>query len=97
MSDRSDTTNFTDFQLRLREHVDHSKQTDRPLLVTSNGEAEVVVLSPKAYEELLAQAEMAESLKTIDESMEDIRAGRTQPAEVALREIADELGLKLNR
>ena len=33
----------------------------------------------------------------IDRSMEDIREGRTQPAKPALKNIADELGLKLGR
>ena len=33
----------------------------------------------------------------IDRSMDDIQNGRTQPAKPALRKIAQELGLKLDR
>ncbi len=43
------------------------------------------------------QAELAKSLSLIDVSMEDIKAGRTQPAKAAIRRIADALGLKMDR
>ena len=41
--------------------------------------------------------ELIESLSMIDHSMEDIRKGRVQSAKPALKRIADELGLKLDR
>jgi len=46
---------------------------------------------------LADKAELAESLALLDRSMEDVEAGRTQPAKPALERIADELGLKLER
>ncbi|MCL4141519.1 UNVERIFIED_CONTAM: hypothetical protein GTU68_057534 [Idotea baltica] len=39
----------------------------------------------------------AATLAMMERSMEDIREGRTKPAEQALLEIADRLGLKLNQ
>ena len=41
--------------------------------------------------------ELAENLAAIERGIEDVRAGRGQPMKQALREIADELGLKLDR
>ena len=41
--------------------------------------------------------ELAANLAAIERGMEDVRAGRGQPMKQALREIADELGLKLDR
>jgi PHD/YefM family antitoxin component YafN of YafNO toxin-antitoxin module len=67
------------------------------LFVTSNGETEAVVLSPKAYDELMDQAELARSLTLLDRSAQDIKAGRTRPAKSAIRQIASEFKLKLNR
>ena len=67
------------------------------LISSTNGETEAVVLSPEDYDELVDKAELAESLAIIDRSMNDIREGRTQPAKSALKKIADELGLKLDR
>jgi len=41
--------------------------------------------------------ELARNLAAIERAMEDVRAGRGQPMKEALREIADELGLELDR
>lgn len=97
MTRTSDITSFSDFRSHLRDHLDQSKATGRPLFVTTNGETEAVVLSAAAYDELMEQAELARSLATLDRSMEDIKAGRTRPAKAALRQIADELGVRLDR
>jgi hypothetical protein len=41
--------------------------------------------------------ELARNLTAIERGMEDVRAGRGQPMKEALREVADELGLDLDR
>jgi len=97
MTRTTDITSFTDFRARLRDHLDQTKATSRPLFVTTNGEIEAVVLSPAAFDELTDQAELAKSLAVLDRSVEDIKAGRTRPAKSALRQIAKELNLKLDR
>ena len=97
MTRTSDITSFTDFRTHLRDRLNQSKATGRPLFITTNGETEAVVLSPSAFDQLMEQAELAKSLATLDRSMEDIKAGRTRPAKTALRQIAEELNLKLQR
>jgi prevent-host-death family protein len=97
MTRSSDITSFTDFRTRLRDHLDQSKATNRPLFVTSNGATEAVVLSPTAFDELMDQAELVKSLALLDRSVEDIKAARTRPAKAAIRAIAKDLGLTLDR
>jgi prevent-host-death family protein len=97
MTRSDDITSFTDFRSNLRDYLDQSKSTGRPLFVTTNGETEAVVLSPAAFDELVSQAELAKSLATLDRSIDDVKAGRTKPAKAAVRCIADELKLKLDR
>jgi len=97
MTRTNDITSFTDFRNRLRDHLDHSKATGRPLFITSKGETEAVVLSPAAFDALAEQAELAKTLAMLDRSQEDIQTGRTRPAKAALGAIANELNLKLNR
>jgi prevent-host-death family protein len=97
MTRSTDITSFTDFRSRLRDHLDQSKATGRPLFVTNNGETEAVVLSPATFDELTEQAELGRSLATLDHSADDIKAGRTRPAKASLHQIAEELNLKLDR
>ncbi len=97
MARSTDITSFTDHRRHLRDHLRQVQETGRPLYVTTNGETNAVVLSPQAYDALADKAELAESLAMLDRSMEDIRADRTRLAKPALKKIADELGLNLDR
>ncbi len=97
MARSTDITSFTEHRKHLRDHLKQVRETGRPLYVTTNGETDAVVLSPEAYDALADKAELAESLAMIDRGMEDIRAGRAQPAKPALERIADKLGLRLDR
>ena len=97
MARSTDITSFTEHRKHLRDHLKQVRETGRPLFITTNGETDAVVLSPEAYDTLADKAELAESLAMIDRSMEDVAEGRTTAAQPALRRIADELGLSLDR
>ncbi len=97
MARTTDITSFTEHHQHLRDHIHQVRETGRPLYITTNGQTDAVMLSPEAYDTLAEKAELAESLTMIDRSMEDIHAGRTQPAKAALKGIADKLGLKLGK
>jgi prevent-host-death family protein len=92
-----DITSFTEHRAHLKDHLRQVNATGRPMFITNNGATEAVVLSPAAYDKLADDAEMARSLMMLDQSMEDIKAGRTQPAKQAVDEIAAEFGLTLER
>ena len=97
MARSTDITSFTEHRKHLRDHLNQVRETGRPLYITTNGEADAVVLSPEAYDTLADKAELVESLAMIDRSMEDVAESRTEAAKPALRRIADELGLSLDR
>ena len=97
MARSSDITSFTEHRQHLRDHLSRVQQTGRPLYVTTNGRTDAVVLSPEAYDALADRAELAESLAMLDRSAEDRDLGRSQPAKTALRTLAEELGLRLDR
>jgi prevent-host-death family protein len=81
----------------LRDHFRLVRETGRPLFVTTNGETDAVVLSPDAYDQLADKAELLESLVKIERGMADVRGSRTQPARPAIRKLAEDLGLGLDR
>ena len=97
MARSTDITSFTEHRQHLRDHFEQVKETGRPLYITTNGETDAVVLSPEAYDALADKAELVESLAMLDRSMEDIREGRTHPAKVALKKIAEDRGRTLDR
>jgi PHD/YefM family antitoxin component YafN of YafNO toxin-antitoxin module len=92
----TDITSFTEYRRRLREHHDQVRETGRPLYVTNKGEAEAVVLSPEAFNELADRAELPEILAMIARSEADLIAGRVGDAREELHHLADRNELKLD-
>ena len=60
------------------------RKTGRPVIVTSKGKADVVIIDAESYERRLKLANLA---RLLAEGEADIRAGRTRP----VREFLDEL------
>ena len=63
----------------------------RPHALTREGGDGVVVLERKRYDELLDQIELAKSLKQVDASMDDIKAGRTMTSDEAKASTRDDV------
>lgn len=92
-----DTTDLAEYQRNLRAHHERVNQSGKPLYVTADGEADAVVLSRKAFEELTDRADMGETLAMIDRSEADLQAGRVVEGDDALRQIAHKHSLRLDR
>ncbi len=97
MNRTTDITSFTELRQHLRNRLNQVRSTGRPLFVTTNGETDAVVLSAVAYDDLVEKAELAESLAMIDRSMEEVRGGKGRPLKEAVREVAEGLGLNLDK
>lgn len=87
MSRSTDITNFTEHRSKLRDHLNHVKQTGRPLYITTDGVAEAVVMSAKAYDELADRADMAESMAMMQRSDAEYKAGKGLDAKEAIRSL----------
>jgi prevent-host-death family protein len=79
---------LTHFKRNTGDMLAHLKETGNPVVLTVNGKEEVIVQNAEAYRRLQAQAERAELMEVLNQSMEDIKAGRTRPA----REFVESLG-----
>jgi len=64
--------------------MERLKKTRRPLILTVNGKAEVVVQDAEAYQRLLDIAAQADAVEEIRQGLEDVKKGRVRPAGEAL-------------
>lgn len=87
MSRSTDITNFTEHRSNLRDHLNRVKQTGRPLYITTDGVAEAVVMSAKAYDELADRADMAETLAMMQRSDAELKAGQGLDAREAIKSL----------
>jgi hypothetical protein len=67
--------------------VKRLKTTRRPMVLTINGKAELVVQDAVSYQRLLDIAAQADPSEGIRQGLEDVTRGRTRPA----REVFDEI------
>ncbi len=81
---KQDIASLTDFKRKTTECLEHLRESGRPMVLTVNGHAQVVVQDAEAYQALLDRVEAIEGIR---EGLLDVRQGRTQPARQVLRNI----------
>lgn len=85
-----DIRSLTDFKRDTTTALKHLRATGRPLVLTVNGKAEVVVQDPASYQKLLELADRMEAILAVERGLKDIKAGRTKP----LKDVLENLGRK---
>jgi PHD/YefM family antitoxin component YafN of YafNO toxin-antitoxin module len=60
-----DIHSLSDFQRNAKDHIRKLEQSGKPAVLTVNGEAEVVVQSAEAYQKLLDDRELLDSIRAI--------------------------------
>lgn len=72
---RQDIHSLTDFKRHTVSFVKQLKRGHRPLVLTVNGRAEVVVQDPESYQRLLEMAESFEAISAVQEGMAQAKRG----------------------
>ena len=89
MIDLREVRSVTEFQRNIKDYVGRLKQHGKPLVLTVNGRAELVVQDAASYQEMLDRLERAETLAAIQKGMEQFDRGEgiaLNEAEKKLRE-----------
>ncbi len=95
--DVTDVHPLTDFQRHTKEHLERLRQSGRPMLLTVNGRAAVVVQDAESYQKLLEMLDRWDAVNKIREGLKDVEEGRTTPVGEAFEEIRRKLGLTSER
>lgn len=78
----------TDLRNNYNSISNFCNETDSPVFITKNGRGDLAVMSIKAYEQLVGKKEL---YSLLDESEEDLIAGRTKPFKEAMNNLREEL------
>lgn len=79
-----DIRSVTELKRNTRQILDHLHATGRPVVLTVNGRADAVMMEAKAYDKLLAAANLARLLAPAEQEAAE---GRTRPAREFLKEL----------
>jgi prevent-host-death family protein len=88
-----DIRSLSDFKRDTATLMRKMKKHGRPLVLTVNGRAEVVVQDAAAYQRMLDLAARAEAVLAIRQGLSDLEAGRVRDARQALDRMQAELGI----
>lgn len=73
------------------------RETGQPLVLTINGDEQVVMQEAGSYQKLLEEVDRADALKGIQRGLEAVEAGRTRPIHEFLAEMRQEFGFPETR
>ena len=93
MINRKDIHSLSDFQRNARAHVEHLRDTGRPLVLTVHGQAELVVQHADAYQKLLDLAANAAAIVGIQRGLQGMCQGTGEDAEDAFASLERELAI----
>jgi prevent-host-death family protein len=84
---------LTDFKRNTSDFMNQMKQTGRPVVLTVNGRAELVVQDAEGYQQILERLERFEAVEAIRLGIAAADEGRVKPARQALAELQEKLGI----
>ncbi len=88
---------MSEHRARLTEHLKQVQETGRPKVITQNGRPAAVMLSPAAYDELVSKAELQDDIAAVKQGLAEAQSNQGQEAKSALRAIAQERDINLDR
>jgi PHD/YefM family antitoxin component YafN of YafNO toxin-antitoxin module len=74
-----DIHSLSDFKRNTSAFLDRMRGSSRPLILTINGKAELVVQDAASYQKLLDRVDELEALESIKRGLADVEAGRVTP------------------
>ena len=93
MNIAEDIRPLTYFRRQSADAVRQLKASRRPMVLTINGKAELVVQDAASYQRLLDIAAQADAREGIRQGVEDISQGRTRTSREVFDEIRAEYGV----
>jgi prevent-host-death family protein len=84
---------LTDFKRNTVDFLKQMQKTKRPVVLTVNGKAEIVVQDAASYQKLVERLERLETVAAIRKGLKDVEEGRVHDAREALEGLRVKLGI----
>jgi len=86
---------LSDFQRNAKRYIRRLKASGKPAVLTVSGEAQIVVQSAEAYQKLLDDRELLDSIRSIGRGLEQAKRGEGRAMRDLLETLAKERGISL--
>ena len=78
---------LTAFKRNTTEYVKMIKKSGKPLILTVNGRAEIIVQDAESYQRMLERLDRAETIEAVREGLESARQGKTMSLDLFDKEM----------
>jgi prevent-host-death family protein len=92
-----DIQSLSVFKRDSSKFIKQMKKTGQPIVLTVNGKAAAVVHDPDSYQEYLREKDRLDMIESVNRGIDDMRAGRTKPAEQVFREFEEKYKAQLGK
>lgn len=89
---REEIDSLSNFKRNTSEFVEQLKETGKPIILTINGRAELVVQDAGSYQKLLEIAEKLETIEALKPAIAEMKAKKGEPAEKFFAELLQTVG-----
>jgi prevent-host-death family protein len=91
----TDIIPFSEYRKNMRANIARMNKTGRPVIITTNGKPDVVIISPKEFDRLTASFELLESARIIRQSIKAFEEGKGIPLDVAMAKLRQRIDAKV--
>ena len=89
MIDLTNIHSLSEFQRNTKRYVSQMQESEKPIVLTVNGQAQLVVQDAKAYQKLLDRLEYIETVAALKEGIAEVDTGKAIPAREALQALKE--------
>ncbi len=86
---------LSEFQRNSKDYIRKLKKSGEPAVLTVNGQAKVVIQSAEAYQKLLDDRRLLETIRGINRGLEQANRGEGRPMRAMLEQLARDHGITL--
>jgi prevent-host-death family protein len=83
---------LSNFKRNTGDFLEQLKETGKPIVLTINGKAELVVQDAGSYQKLLEIAEKLETIEALKPAIEEMKAGKGESVEKLFAELLQSVG-----
>lgn len=84
---RDEINSLSNFKRNTGEFIEQLKETGKPIVLTINGKAELVVQDAGSYQKILEMTERLETIEALKPAIEEMKAGKGEIAEKVFAEL----------
>ena len=84
---KEEINSLSNFKRNTSEFIEQLKETGKPIILTINGKAELVVQDAGSYQRLLEITERLETIEALKPAIAEMKEGKGESAEKVLAEL----------